>query len=369
MTDLFDVLNNSDYDFYFLVVDKFLDINLPQLSHFYSLSPEKFNLTLEQNNSGRLLSHPTIIDFITKTSSKSGRKPAIIPFKPSARVDLLCQQHQWLLVGNHASLNRFLEDKIKFPDLCQKYQLPQIPFLILPFSETNFQKVQQQFGNKLVLQTHFGWAGNSSLLTSSFTDAAKKFIIGTPIKFSPFKNGYSLINNCCLTSRGLIQSPPGLQYTGLQALTQNPLATVGRQWPCLAPAEIQKQVWEITDRFSQILTTLHYSGFFGLDFLVTDNQVYLLECNPRLTASFAFYTEIEINAGITPLFLYHLAEFCHLNFTELETSRYKNPKIIGSEITAKNSSGTTIKKYHDFSAFASSLSPIFIDPKLLSQVL
>jgi len=369
MDNLFDTINNSHFDFYFLVVDKFLDINIPKLSHFYSLSPEKLNITLDQKNSGRLLSHPATIEFIKSNSTKSGRLPAIIPFKPSAKIDLICRQNNWILVSNSASLNHLLEDKLKFPGICEKYQIPLVPYLIKPFSVESFQEARQQFGQNIILQSHFGWAGNSSLLTSSFTDAKTKFKPGCPIKYSQYLKGYTLINNCCLTGKGLIQSPPGLQYSGLKPLTSNPLATVGRQWPCQTPPDIQQQVSKITTDFGKVLTDLNYFGFFGLDFLVSNDQVFLLECNPRLTASFGFYTDIEMNAGITPLFLYHLAEFCHLEFENLELSRFSSPKIIGSEITLKNSSGTTVKKYHDFSAFSASNDPVSIADQILAQVL
>lgn len=369
MTGLFDTINNSSYDFYFLVVDEFLNISLPEFTHFYSVTPAKLNITLDQKNSGRLLSHPTTLDFIKTTSSPTSRQPVIIPFKPSAKIDLICQKNHWIMAGNPAPLNRLLEDKIKFPEILEKYHLPQIPYLILPFSADSFTQAQKRFGPNLVLQTHFGWAGNSSLLTSSFPKASSKYTTGTPVKFTPYLPGYSLINNCCLTGIGLIQSPPGLQYTGLKPLTQNPLATVGRQWPCQAPPEVISQIKKITIDFSKILIDLNYRGFFGLDFLVSDNQIYLLECNPRLTASFAFYTDIEINAGITPLFFHHLSEFCRLEHGDPELSRFSDPKIIGSEITAKNSSGATVKKYHDFSAFSDSANPVSIDPQILSKVL
>jgi hypothetical protein len=369
MANLFDTLNSSNFDFYFLVVDEFLDINIPKLSHFISLSPQRLGITLAEKNSGRLLAHPVTQEFIKNNSAKTGREPAIIPFKPSAKIDLICRQNNWKLISNPSSLNRLLEDKIKFSHLCLKYQLPVVPFLILPFTADNYQLAQQKFGSSLVLQTHFGWAGNSSFLSSGWDDVSQKISPEILVKFSPYLQGYSLINNCCLTNRGLIQSPPGLQYTGLKPLTQNPLATVGRQWPSFSSRLIQAQIKQITVGFSRLLHDLHYLGFFGLDFLITDNQVYLLECNPRLTASFAFYTQIEINAGLTPLFLYHLAEFCRLSFDDLELSRFENNKIIGSEITLKNSSGATIKKYHDFTAFSPATSPVSIDPAILARVL
>ncbi len=367
MTPLTEQLNNSAFDFYFLVVDKFLDIKLPELKNFYSLSAEKFDLILDAKNSGKLLSQSKVIDFITTNSAKTGHKPAIIPFKPSAKIDLICQQHAWVLISNPASLNRLLEDKIKFYDLCDQNDLPLIPSLILPFNQENYQLAFDKFKTKLVLQTHFGWAGNSSHLSHKWDDIKNAIPLGSIVKFSPFLDGYSLINNGCLTQNGLVQSPPGLQYTGLKPLTSNPLATVGRQWPAFISPEISLEIKRITQQFAtKILTPLNYHGFFGLDFLVIQNQVYLIECNARLTASFALYTEIEKRAKLTPLFFLHLAEFIDLNFSELD---HFDNNLVGSEITAKNQSGSTIKKYSDFISFSPSSSPIQLDPKIIAQVL
>ena len=367
MTSLIEQLNNSAFDFYFLVVDQFLDINLSELPNFYSLSPEKFGITLDTKNSGKLLSHPKIIEFITRNSAITGHKPAIIPFKPSAKIDLICQQHSWILVSNPASLNRLIEDKIKFYDLCTKNNLSVIPSLILPFNQENYQLAADKFKTVLVLQTHFGWAGNSSHVSQNWEDIKNAIPSGSVVKFSPFLEGYSLINNCCITRNGLVQSPPGLQYTGIKPLTNNPLATVGRQWPAQIPPEIYSQVKKITQQFtSEIITPLNYRGFFGLDFLVSQDKVYLIECNARLTASFAFYTELEKQAGLTPLFFLHLAEFIDLNYSEAD---HFDANLVGSEVTAKNQSGATIKKYSDFTSFSASSSSIKINPEIIAQVI
>ena len=82
-------------------------------------------------------------------------------------------------------------------------------------------------------------------------------------------------------------------------------------------------------------------------FIVHQNKIYLLECNPRLTASFDFYTQLEKNLQINPLFYFHLAEFLKLNYQidfKSETSRFNNKKIIGSELTPKDKANHTYKK-------------------------
>ncbi|MFA6007048.1 MAG: ATP-grasp domain-containing protein [Candidatus Shapirobacteria bacterium] len=364
MNYLEDLLKNSELDFYFLVVDKFLDISLPQLPNFHSL----FQNYLKIKNSGFLLSQKNIQDQI-----KLSNKTVIIPFKPSAKIDLLCQKNQWLLAANPAKTNRLLEDKIKFFELCTQNNLPVVPAFIAPFTQNSFQEAQQKFGKDIVIQTHFGWAGNSTHQFDNYDTAKNLIPVNTLAKFSPLlTNSYSLLNNCCLTKFGLLQSPPALQYTGLSELTTNSFATVGRQWPSLAPIEIQEKIKKITTDFSEkILNPLNYRGFFGLDFMVQNDQVYLLECNPRLTASFAFYTQIELKNNLTPLFYFHLAEFSNLNYQVnlfQEQARFYNQNLIGSEITLRNQLGTTIKKINKFEIFSKTNNPVIINPQMLAEI-
>ena len=359
-----DLLNNSGYDFFFLVVDKFLDINLPQLKNFQSLSQNNLKI----KNSGLLLSQKKIQFQIAKS-----KNPVIVPFKASAKIEHLCQKNQWLNASSPSHLTRLLEDKIKFYELCQKNNIPLIPALVAPFTQKNFVVAQKKFGPKLVTQTHFGWAGNSTHLALNFSDVSSRIADKTLTKFSPYLQGYSLLNNCCLGRHGLLQSPPALQYTGLKSLTHNPFATVGRQWPSLAPPNIINKINQITTEFSEkILTPLNYRGFFGLDFLISNNQVYLLECNPRLTASFAFYTQMELKNNLTPLFYYHLAEFINLDYEidlKAQQNRFFNQNLIGSEITLRNQEGTTIKKLTDFKIFSKKLDPIVIDQSIIRKLM
>jgi len=341
------IINKSPYIFFFLVVDKFLDIDLPQLKNFEKIYLSDYS-SIKEKNSGKLLSNPKVIDYILKKSQKTKLIPAIIPFKPSAKIDLICQKYNWINISNPGPINRFLEDKIKFAKLCQKYKLPTIPFSLDTFSQKNFLKYQKLYNKKLVLQTHFGWAGNSTFSAESWDEIKDKISSNVIVKYSPFiQSSYSLLNNCCLTKFGLIQSPPAIQYTGISPYTKNPFTTVGRQWPSFAPQKITNEINKITEKFGKILKEIGYKGFFGLDFLIYKNKVFLLECNPRLTASFDFYTKMEQKQNITPLFYFHIAELSKINYQinlKQEQSRFNNKKIIGSELTPKDKNNHTCQK-------------------------
>ena len=387
--NLSQTLHNSDYSFFFLIVENYLDINLhPYLNNFYPVYAykndsqkllqsqkipyfclEEQGVSLQQKNSGRLLSESKTIEYINQICQQTNTKAAIVPFKPSARIEKLCQQHSWKLIANPAKINRFFEDKIQFQKICDESQLPTIPSQIITLNSDNFNKTQSELGKNLVLQTHFGWAGNSTFLVSSYSEALSHAPQNSPVKLSTYLQGYSLLNNCCLTPKGLIQSPPALQYTGLTPFTSNPFATVGRQWPSLAPDYVISQVNSLTQKFSQILSKNNYLGFFGLDFFVSQDQVFILECNPRLTASFALYTHMEISQNLDPLFYFHLLAFTNPQLeidVPTQQKKFENKQLVGSEIIYKNNTTHTFQKISQNIAFSDSLNPIKIKPHILS---
>lgn len=384
----FDIFNNSSYSFYFLVVDEFLDISLPQLKNLHLIyayknkniknikNPyfclEEQGIKLSEKNSGKLLSSLPVIEYIQKISSNTQTQPVIIPFKPSAKIEHLCQKFNWLNASVSAKLNRYLEDKNQFFTFCQKHRLPLIPSFLDTFNQQNFLKYQQIFSQqKLVIQSHFGWAGNSTFSADNWDKIKESFPKDTIVKFSPFINGYSLTNNCCLTKKGFVQSQPALQLTGIKPLTQNPFATVGRQWPSMSSPKAIRQIAKITSKFAKLIKKIGYQGFFGLDFLVDQNShVYLLECNPRLTASFAFYTQLELSQNLFPLFLLHLAQFIKISSIPKPRqiqSQINSTKISGTEITKKNNS-KTVAKYQQIEPISLQTNSITIPQKIIDQL-
>lgn len=346
------------------VADKFLDIN-PQLQNFTSLTA-----TVPIDNSGSLLALPEIISQIEQITQDSQRQIAIVPFKPSAKVEVICRQHSWLLVANPTKVSRLIEDKLRFSQLCELHHLPQIPHLLGNYTPDSFAHAQKEFGDQLVVQTRLGWAGKSTYIIDSYHN--QQIIPHTPVKYMPFLKGYTLINNCCLYQHHLLQSPPGLQYNGVPRLCPNPFSTVGRQWPSFTPTAVITQVHDLTTKVAAILDkSFQYRGFFGLDFFVdTHDQVYLLECNPRLTASYAFYTDLELRLDLNPLFYFHLASFLDLNFDfdwASESSRFSNPDIIGSEVVKKDEFSNTTQRLHFSTALVSAPFPIKLPAKVIDS--
>jgi len=343
MNPLVELINNSGYDIYFLVVDKHLDINLPELKYFYKI----YLPVNEIKNSGHLLSLPSVQKFIRENSQKNSHLPAILPFKSSAKINWITNNNGWLNLSNPPALTRFLENKIKFYQFCQQEKLPVIPSQIDKFNRENFNHYFQ--GKTGVIQTSFGWAGNSSFLVKNFREVENKIPQGAIVKYSPYLRGKTYINNCCLTRFGLLQSPPARQLTGLKAYTPNPLTTVGRVWPSGLSFNQITKLTELTNQFGQSLAKFHYRGYFGLDFQISQGQIFILECNPRLTASFAFYHLLEKKKHLNSLLYFHLLEWLDLDYHfdfKHEQARWLVP-IHGRELTPRDQNNQIIKKINE----------------------
>ena len=384
MISLADKISNLGIEIYYLVVDSFLDIRVEDLSNFHVIYAysgltngvgdkyfclEDRGRKLEEKNSGRLLADPLTLKYIKETSV--GRKVMIVPFKNSARIEKIARDNGFLVAANPVSYSRLLEDKIKFSQKFEGSGIRMVPFVIGRFNENEFLSAIKKWGSKIVVQTHFGWAGNSSIVAQDWQRVKDWVEKETVVKYSPYLKGYTLINNGCITKKGLIQSPVGIQFNGIEKLSSNPLATVGRQWPSGAPKQIDRQVRKMTVKFADKISLEGYRGYFGLDFIVCGDKVYLLECNPRLTASLSLYYGIEKRAGYTPLFYFHLAEFLDLESDykiEDELKREEDPRLEGGELTRKNEDGVTVARYRQYHKITDGIDSGAIKQEIISKV-
>lgn len=337
-----DIIKNSGYSIFFPVIDPYLTLDLPQLKNVFILSAK--NTT--HKSSPSLIADPKTIQFISQTCQKNQTKPAIMPFKPSAKIEFLCRQHDWKLLANPRKLNLMLEDKINFSLLCQKYEINTIPNTVDRLTTDNVTKYQSVFGQTdLVVQTKTGWAGNSTYLVNDSTNLPLP--PNTLVKFSPYLKGQSLLLNACLYQSQVIYGPLANQLNNPKH-SGNIFATTGRSWPVDLYLNIADQIKNINYRVNSLLGNLNYQGFFGLDYFVnTNNKVYLLECNPRLTASFNFYTRLELKNNLTPLLYFHIAQFLNLKlkFNQQDKhDRFLNKNIVGTQISLRNTQGKISKQ-------------------------
>jgi len=346
-------INESKYLIFFPIVDPFLELSLPHIKNLHLLyhTPPQ---TKPKNNffvsikskakSESVLTDPQVQNYIKTTSQKLNKIPAIMPFKPSAKIDLICHKNNYLLIGNSRPLNLKFEDKINFAAICTKHKINTIPFFIDKLNQKNISKAQSIFKTgQIVVQVKTGWAGNSTYLSDL---ALKTLPFDSLVKFMPFIKGTTYIQNGCIYKQNLIPSPVGIQLNNPKH-SNNIFATTGRSCPSHLNQSSLDKIRLINYQLEKIFIKANYRGFFGLDFLINQTgSVYLSECNPRLTASFNFYSQLELKNNHIPLLYLHMLEFLNLNINlpiDQLKSRFADQTLSGSQITIRDKTGKIIK--------------------------
>lgn len=296
-------------------------------------------------STSKIINHPLVLEYIKKESGK--KTPAVLYFKPSAKIDLVCKKFGFKKLGNSAALNRVFEDKVIFYEKCLKEGIP------VPEGELGrlgklgiFWDLVKKYGSPLVIQFGRGWAGSTTFFVKNrdeFNNLQKRFY-GRKVRITKFIKGKTILNNACIFGKKIFVSPPAEQINSVGDFTSTVAGTCGRQWPADISSKSEKEIEFLTKEVGKMMAKLDYKGFFGLDFLVDEKteRIFITENNARLTASVPFFTKLEIEASKVPLLAFHL-----LNFYEDKNYNYcqdyKIKRLIGSEILARNNLMTPVK--------------------------
>lgn len=287
-------------------------------------------------STSKIINHPAVLEYIQKNSGN--KTPNIVFFKPSAKIDFICKKNKFLKVGNSARINNLFEDKINFYELCLRYNLPVCEGEIGVFGLLDFKDLAEKYNLPLVIQFGRGWAGNTTYFVEKenvFENLKNKFK-NKKVKITRFINGKTVLNNACIFEKNIFISQPAIQIPAIEGFTSLKGATCGRQWPINLGRDQEKKIQNLTKKVGMIMAKFGYKGFFGLDFIIENStgNIFISENNARLTASVPFFTKLEISKKCIPLFLYHLLAFNR--FVDLKKTKYESPKILGSEVLARN---------------------------------
>lgn len=304
--------------------------------------------TLKQRNkifrsTSRIIDHPLVLEYIRRESV--GRKPHILFFKPSAKIDFVCQKFGFVKIGNSAEINRQFEDKVLFYLRCLKEKIPVPEGEVRQLNKLNFEHLLKCYGAPFVIQFGIGWAGGTTFFIKekTFFKNLQSTFSNKRVKVTRFIKGKTILNNACVFRQEVFISPPAEQISSITGLTALQGATCGRQWPVSLNKRQLEQVNRLTKKVGEVMESVGYCGYFGLDFVVEDEtgKVYLSENNARMTASIPFFTKLEIKAGVTPLLAFHLLSF--LKNPPAGRFFYKKTRILGSELVVRNDFDCRVK--------------------------
>ena len=264
-------------------------------------------------NSGKLLENKKVLDYIKKESK--AKTANIITFKPSPKIQKICEDNDFRFLGNDWELNRKLEDKVEFAGITNELKIPNAKSEIIKIEDQKRFKDKFNFKNKdkYVIQLPRGYSGNSTFLIENRNDLeniVEKYE-NRIVKFSKYIKGDTYTVNACAGNFGIAISQPIYQITGLTLFNKNRLGTSGNDYAYsekLSNIE-KKKIFDYTKKIGEYMMQLGYRGIFGLDLIINKDDVDLIEINPRFVGSIPVFTKLQLqNQEISFLFL-HLSEF------------------------------------------------------------
>lgn len=235
-----------------------------------------------------LLKHPDVIGYLKGLSN-----PQILVFKNTPKIEQICREHGWTLLNPSAELSNKIEEKIS-----------QVKWLgelarFLPTHKILLCKDVRWDANQFVLQFNRAHTGSGTLLisTESELEELKKTFSDRPVRVTEFISAPTYTVNVVVDKKGNIKiSSPSFQITGLSPFTDQPFATVGNDWSLarkLLSEAARAKISEIANAVAKKMHASGWVGLFGIDYLVRDSEVFLMEINARQPASVTYESQLQ----------------------------------------------------------------------------
>ena len=281
-----------------------------------------------------LLSHPAVAELVKERGP--GGKAVFLMFDETT--EKLCQKLGLEVCFPSAALRNQVDDKVETTRIANRAGVHSVPNVLGKVeSYKALRKLSKRLGDDLVIQTAYGDSGHTTFFVSNeaeFEKHADDITSAPEVKVMKRIRCRGAALEACVTRRGTIVGPLMTELVGFKELTPYKGGWCGNEvFADAFSADIRSRARQAAMDFGDELKGLGYRGYFELDFLIDldNDEVYLGECNPRITGASSMTNLASFAHADAPLFLFHLIEWMDINYnidpTKL-SNRWANPDNI-----------------------------------------
>jgi len=281
-------------------------------------------------NSKLLLMQKEVELFI---NSFEGEKEFIFFRPPLLPLKLLAKYNNPKILNAGGELTNKLENKIFLLEIARELGIPVIP---------EYKTIEDTDEFPVVVQFGKGYAGISTYFLSSKKELQDLVSVKSgEYKITKFiENGDTFTLNAVCKNGVTLLSDIFYQYTGVPGLTNTKLGSCGNNYFLKPNAENVELINNYTKKIGNYLCSVGFEGFFGVDYLLDDEKLYLVEINPRFTASISFTTQLEEKQGGSLL-------RNHLNVFSGDALIEKKTELKGKRLLLRNNTLEDIEIQND----------------------
>ena len=264
-----------------------------------------------------LLEHKEVIDYM----KSRGGKPKVVFLMFDERIEKLCKELGIEVWFPKAKLREMIDHKIETVRIGNKAGVPSVPNVLSKIdSWEHLKEVSKPVGRDLVLQSAFGDSGHTTFFIKNereFRRHEHEIVGQGEIKVMKRINCRGSAIEACATKKGTIVGPLMTELVGFQKLTPYKGGWCGNEiFSNAFDKKIRDKARKYTFQFGNRLIKEGYRGYFELDFLIDQKtgEIYLGECNPRITGASSMTNHAAFAHADAPLFLFHLLEFSGIPF-------------------------------------------------------
>ena len=283
-----------------------------------------------------LLAHPAVQDLIRQRGP--GGKAVFLMF--DERTEALCKELGLEVCFPPASLRNQIDDKVETTRIGNKAGVPSVPNVLARVdSYEALRKAAAELGEDLVIQTAYGDSGHTTFFVSSEADFEKhadEIVEAPEVKIMKRIRCRGSALEACVTRHGTIVGPLMTELVGFNELTPYRGGWCGNEvFAGAFDAKTRDRARAAAIAFGNELKALGYRGYFEIDYLtdLDSGEVYLGECNPRITGASSMTNLACFAHADAPLFLFHLLEWMGIDY-ELDidelNERWADPANIDS---------------------------------------
>ena len=283
-----------------------------------------------------LLSHPDVIEHIRRRGP--GGKAVFLMF--DEKTEDLCRSLGLEVCFPPAAMRAMVDDKMETTRIADRAGVPSVPNVLAKVdSYQTLRRVAEKLGNDLVVQTAYGDSGHTTFFISSEADFDKhsgEITEAPEVKVMKRIRCRGSALEACVTRHGTIVGPLMTELVGFKELTPYRGGWCGNEvFAGAFDARSRAQARAHAMAFGEELRRMGYKGYFELDFLtdLDSGEVYLGECNPRITGASSMTNLACFAHADAPLFIFHLLEWMGADYefdVEELNARWADPANIDS---------------------------------------
>ena len=278
-------------------------------------------------------------------------------YKGTIRIDKIVKDLKLKLMSTAGAIRNPLENKRIFREELVKAGIKPIQgetLKVKDLTQKKWEEFKQKLGDRLVFQLadSVNGGGAGTFFVKDKQDFRKfreivrekeinkdkdlewvnvtKFIQGEAASIIGCATKYGVV--CGRLQKQIIDQPELGSIEGRAGVWQ------GHDWNLHFSPEAQAEGEKLCRQWGEYIYKKGYKGIFGVDVMVDKNKIYPIECNARYTGAFPVLTMMQVEAGVMPFDVWHLAEWLGLDYEmDLEevNKLYRQP-MKGAQIVMHN---------------------------------